>query len=96
MSATEGITLGREDEFLIVEAFRYARGRGPDTLHLTCSRIVRLWDELSEVTRSVIARDVALEIELRREEPAEVSARDRVEAPYWERLLDLAEDEHVE
>ena len=96
MSVMEGIMLGPLDEFLVVNALRYVRTRGPGVLDYTCFWIVEHWHQLSGNTRSVIARDVALEVELRRDEPPEVTAKHRVETPHWEKLLDLAEKELAE
>ena len=96
MSTTEGVTLGPRDEFLVVDALRYACGRGPGILDYTCRWIVEHWGELSANGRSVIARDVQLEVEIRCEEPPEVTARHRHETPNWEKLLDLAEKELAE
>lgn len=92
----EEIVLSPSDGFLIVDALRYATGRGPGILDYTCWWIVEHWHQLSGNTRSVIARDVALEVELRRDEPPEVTAKHRVETPHWEKLLDLTEKELTE
>lgn len=93
MSTTEGIMLGPLDEFLVVNALRYARTRGPGILDYTCFWITQHWHQLSGNTRSVIARDVQLEVELRADEPPEETARRRVDTPYWEALLDTIEKE---
>lgn len=95
MSGTSGVILAPEGEFLVVNALRYARTRGPGVLDYTCFWIVGHWHQLSGNTRSVIARDVALEVELRREEPVEISARRRIDTPHWEALLDTIEKEEV-
>lgn len=93
MSTTEGVILAPEGEFLVVNALRYARTRGPGILDYTCFWIVEHWHQLSGNTRSVIARDVQLEVELRREEPPEERARQRINTPHWEALLDTIEKE---
>ena len=93
MSAASGVILAVHDEFLVVNALRYARTRGPGVLDYTCFWIVEHWRQLSGNTRSVIARDVQLEVELRRDEPPEETARRRVDTPHWEALLDLIEKE---
>ena len=91
MSTTEGVILAVHDEFLVVNALRYARTRGPGVLDYTCFWIVEHWHQLSGNTRSVIARDVALEVELRSEEPPEETAHRRRDTPHWEALLDTIE-----
>lgn len=96
MSTADQIVLGPRDEFLIAQALRYACGRGPGILDYTCRWITHHWHELSANGRSVIARDVQLAVELRRDEPPEVTARHRHETPNWEKLLDLAEKELTE
>ena len=93
MSSVEGVVLAPEGEFLVVNALRYARTRGPGILDYTCFWIVEHWHKLSGNTRSVIARDVALEVELRAEEQPEETARRRVDTPHWEALLDMIEKE---
>lgn len=93
MSAAEEIILAPQDGFLIVNALRYARTRDQRILDYTCWCIAYHWHGLPTRTRQTIARDVALEVELRRDEPPEDTARDRHETPNWERLLNLAEKE---
>ena len=92
----EEIVLSPSDGFLIVDALRYARGRGPAILDYTCWCIAYHWKNLPVGTRRSIARDVQLEVELRADEPPEVTARHRHETPNWEKLLDLAEQELTE
>ena len=54
------------------------------------------WTELSENTRAVIARDVQLEVQLRREQGDELAAIARIDNPFWEALLDTVEKETIE
>lgn len=91
----EDIALAPSDGFLIVNALRYAYTRSQITLDDTCWWVVSHWHELSARTRKVIANDVRLDVELRRDEPPEEAARHRTEAPHWEKLLDLAEKEKL-
>ena len=93
MSTGEGVILAVHDEFLLVNALRYARTRGPGILDYTCFWITQNWHQLSGNTRAVIARDVQLEVELRADEPPEERARQRINTPHWEALLDTIEKE---
>lgn len=85
------ITLTTADEHLIVSALRYARGRGAYVVGRTARSVMEHWDDLTDNTRFLIARDLALDIRLRREESRSRTARYRREQPDWERLLDLIE-----
>ena len=96
MSWENPIPLTPADEFLVVSAVRYARGRATYIVEETCEWVTAHWPELSDNIRAVIARDVRLEVELRRNEGAEQSALSRIDNPYWERLLDIVEKEGVE
>lgn len=93
MSDVKEIILAPQDGFLIVNALRYARTRDQRILDYTCWCIAYHWHGLPTRTRQTIARDVALEVELRRDEPPEDTARDKRDMPNWERLLNLAEKE---
>lgn len=93
MSWGQPIPLTPAGEFLVIGAVRYARGRATYIVEQTCEWVVAHWPELSENTRAVIARDVRLEVELRRNQGAEQSALTRIDNPYWERLLDIVEKE---
>lgn len=93
MSVETGIVLSPRDQFLIAQALRYSRTRGPGVLDYTAWWITEHWTHISENTHRVIAHDVALEVELRRDEPPEERAKRRHETPNWEKLLDLAEQE---
>lgn len=91
MSWEKPIQITPDMEFLVIGAVRYARGRVTYVVEETCEWVIAHWAELSENTRAVIARDVQLEVQLRREEGAKQSALARIVNPAWERLLDTAE-----
>ena len=93
MSWEKPIPLTPDMEFLVIGAVRYARGRATYVVEETCEWVVAHWEQLSENTRAVIARDVRLEVELRRAEGEKQSALTRIDNPYWERLLDTVEKE---
>ena len=93
MSWEKPIPLTPDMEFLVVGAVRYARGRATYVVEETCEWVIAHWDALSESTRAVIARDVRLEVQLRREEGEHQSTLARIDNPYWEDLLDKAEQE---
>lgn len=96
MSWEKPIHLTPHDEFLVTSAVRYARGRATYIVEMTCEWVIHHWEQLSDNTRAVIARDVRLEVELRRNEGAEQSALARIDNPAWERLLDTVEKEIIE
>ena len=93
MSWEKPIHLTPHDEFLVTSAVRYARGRATYVVQETCEWVTDHWEQLSDNTRAVIARDVRLEVELRRAEGEKQSALTRIDNPYWERLLDIVEKE---
>ena len=93
MSWEKPIHLTPHDEFLVISAVRYARGRATYIVEMTCEWVINHWEQLSENTRAVIAKDVALEVQLRREEGAKQSALARIDNPFWEKLLDTVEKE---
>lgn len=93
MSWERPILLYPVDEFLVISAVRYARGRATYVVEETCEWVIEHWGQLSENTRAVIARDVRLEVQLRRDEGAEQSAIARIDNPAWEKLLDTVEKE---
>lgn len=93
MSWVHPILLTPDMEFLVIGAVRYARGRATYVVEETCEWVIDHWDALSEKTRAVIARDVELEVQLRREEGETQSALARIDNPHWEALLDKAEQE---
>lgn len=93
MSWEKPIMLTPDMEFLVIGAVRYARGSATYIVERTCRWVIAHWEELSDNTRAVIARDVQLEVQLRREEGAEQSALARIDNPFWERLLDKVEQE---
>lgn len=93
MSWERPILLYPVDEFLVISAVRYARGRATYVVEETCEWVIEHWEQLSDNTRAVIARDVALEVKLRREQGDELAAIARIDNPYWEALLDIVEKE---
>lgn len=93
MSFEKPIPMTPNDEFLVISAVRYARGRATYIVQETCEWVIDHWAELSENTRAVIARDVALEVELRRKQGEKQSALARIDNPFWEALLDTVEKE---
>lgn len=84
MSWEDPIILLPDQEFLVISAVRYARGRATYIVEMTCEWVIHHWEQLSENTREVIARDVAMEVQLRRKDN-----------PYWEALLDKVEQEEL-
>lgn len=88
MSFKAPIQITPVEEFLIIGAVRYARGRATYVVEETCRWVIDHWEDLSENTRFVIARDVALEVEMRRNEGAKQSELARIDNPFWEALLD--------
>ena len=88
MSFENPIQITPVEEFLIIGAVRYARGRATYVVEETCRWVIDHWEDLSENTRFVIARDVALEVEMRRNEGAKQSELARIDNPFWEALLD--------
>lgn len=88
MSWDNPIQITPSEEFLIIGAVRYARGRATYAVEETCRWVIDHWEDLSENTRAVIARDVALEVELRRNEGERQSELARIDNPFWEALLD--------
>lgn len=88
MSFENPIQITPVEEFLIIGAVRYARGRATYVVEETCRWVIAHWEDLSENTRFVIARDVALEVEMRRNEGAKQSELARIDNPFWEALLD--------
>ena len=88
MSWDNPIQITPNEEFLIIGAVRYARGRATYVVEETCQWVIAHWEDLSDNTKAVIARDVALEVELRRNEGAKQSELARIDNPFWEALLD--------
>ena len=72
------------DQFLVVGAVRYARGRATYIVGMTVDWVVAHWDELSENTRHVIARDVREECDYR--ESTDRSILSEIDDPDWQRL----------
>ena len=96
MSWEKPIPLTPVDEFLVIGAVRYARGRATYVVEETCEWVIDHWGELSENTRAVIARDVRMEVQLRREQGDELATIARIDNPAWEALLDTVEKEIIE
>lgn len=95
MSWEKPIQLTPDMEFLVIGAVRYARGSATYIVERTCRWVIAHWDDLSDNTRAVIARDVALEVELRRAEGEQQSTLARIDKPHWEALLDKVEQEET-
>lgn len=95
MSWEKPIQLTPDMEFLVIGAVRYARGSATYVVERTCRWVIAHWEELSDNTRAVIARDVAMEVQLRREEGEQQSVLARIDNPYWEALLDKTEKEET-
>lgn len=93
MSWEKPIQLYPVDEFLVISAVRYARGRATYIVEETCEWVIAHWEQLSDNTRAVIARDVELEVKLRREQGDELAYVARIDNPAWEKLLDTVEKE---
>lgn len=93
MSWEKPIPLYPVDEFLVISAVRYARGRATYIVEETCEWVIAHWEQLSDNTRAVIARDVELEVKLRREQGDELAYVARIDNPAWEKLLDTVEKE---
>lgn len=93
MSYKDPIVLTPADEHVVINALRYARGRATYVAEEMCQFVAHHWHQLSDKTKSVIARDVEAEVELRRNETARMSALHRIDTPYWEALLDTIEKE---
>lgn len=93
MSWEQPIPLTPDMEFLVVGAVRYARGRATYVVEETCEWVTKHWEQLSDNTREVIARDVRLEVQLRRNQSENQPALSRIDNPFWESLLDTVEKE---
>lgn len=79
-----GTRISPNDEFLVIGAVRYARGRATYIVGMTVDWVVAHWDELSENTRHVIARDVREECDYR--ESTDRSILSEIDDPDWQRL----------
>lgn len=80
------IMLGLRDEFLVIGAVRYARGRATYVVKETVDWVIAHWGDLSDNTRRVIARDVREECRHRR------TTLTRIDDPDWQRLLNHIKD----
>lgn len=79
-----GISLGPRDEFLVIGAVRYARGRATYVVKETVDWVIKHWDEMSDNTRYVIARDAKEECDYREATPRSVLSE--IDDPDWNRL----------
>lgn len=79
-----GTRISPNDEFLVIGAVRYARGRATYVVKETVDWVINHWDGLTENTRYVIARDVAEECEYRDNTPRSVLSE--IDDPDWQRL----------
>lgn len=82
-----GISLGPRDEFLVIGAVRYARGRATYVVKETADWVIKHWDELSDNTRRVIARDVREECDYRQDTYNQRTTLTHIDDPDWQRLL---------
>ncbi|MHA7726204.1 hypothetical protein [Corynebacterium hesseae] len=80
-----GTRISPNDEFLVTNAVRYARGRATYVVKETVDWVIEHWHQLSDNTRYVIARDVAEECEYRDSTPRSVLSE--IDDPDWNRLL---------
>lgn len=80
-----GTRISPNDEFLVIGAVRYARGRATYVVKETVDWVIKHWDELTDNTRYVIARDVAEECDYRDNTPRSVLSE--IDDPDWNRLL---------
>lgn len=79
-----GTRITPRDEFIVIGAVRYARGRATYVVKETVNWVIKHWDELSDNTRYVIARDVAEECDYRESTPRSVLSE--IDDPDWQRL----------
>lgn len=80
-----GTRISPNDEFLVIGAVRYARGRATYVVKETVDWVIKYWDELTDSTRYVIARDVAEECDYR--DNTHRSVLSEIDDPDWNRLL---------
>lgn len=74
------------DEFLVIGAVRYARGRATYVVRETVNWVIRHWDGLTENTRYVIARDVREECDYRDSTYSTRTTLSHIDDPDWQRL----------
>lgn len=79
-----GTRITPRDEFLVIGAVRYARGRATYVVKETVDWVIKHWDELTDNTRYVIARDVAEECDYR--DNTHRSVLSEIDDPDWNRL----------
>ncbi|OFP21977.1 hypothetical protein HMPREF2996_02445 [Corynebacterium sp. HMSC066C02] len=85
-----GTRIAPRDEFLVIGAVRYARGRATYVVQETVDWVIKHWDDLSDNTRYVITRDVAEECDYRDNTPRSVLSE--IDDPDWNRLLNHIKD----
>lgn len=79
-----GTRISPNDEFLVIGAVRYARGRATYVVKETVDWVINHWDELSDNTRFVIARDVREECDYR--DNTHRSVLSQIDDTDWNRL----------
>lgn len=79
-----GTRISPNDEFLVIGAVRYARGRATYVVKETVDWVINHWDGLTENTRFVIARDVREECDYR--DNTHRSVLSQIDDTDWNRL----------
>lgn len=79
-----GTRITPRDEFLVIGAVRYARGRATYVVKETVDWVINHWDELTDNTRYVIARDVREECDYR--QATHRSVLSQIDDTDWQRL----------
>lgn len=79
-----GTRISPNDEFLVIGAVRYARGRATYVVKETVDWVINHWDGLTENTRFVIARDVREECDYR--DNTHRSVLSQIDDTDWQRL----------
>jgi len=74
------------DQFLVIGAVRYARGRATYIVGMTVDWVINHWDDLTENTRYVIARDVAEECDYRQRTHNQRTILSQIDDTDWNRL----------
>lgn len=81
-----GTRISPNDQFLVIGAVRYARGRATYVVKETVDWVINHWDELTENTRYVIARDVKEECDYRQDTYNQRTTLTHIDDPDWQRL----------
>lgn len=87
------ITFTPDEQHMIVSAVRHAQGRSDYVVRRTTRFVIDHWDDLSDHTRHILTRDAGLDLQMRRDETPEESAKHRRDNPDWETYLDHIEKE---